>query len=901
MKTPNWHSRSRALGARVVVGAAAAALIITALPTTSAAAVVVDDPWMDTSLNADQRAALLLQAMTLEEKVELMTGDQGEGPAGFYNAPIERLGIPELSMADATSGIGARGWLLPETADTATAMPANIALAATWDQQRARDYAGVVGDEARQTGHEVLLGPNSDPTRNPFWGRQAESASEDPELNSAMVVPFVQSVQERGVIANLKHYAAYTQETNRGIGQNAIVDERALREVHTAAYEAAIRDADLGSVMCAFNKVNGVYACESPLLLDEILRQQLGFEGFVLTDFGAIHSTEASIEAGLDMETGTDVFYGDALLAAVQEGRVPESLVDRAVLRILRTMFTFGIFDNDYTPTAIPVAEHGAVAREVQEDAITLLKNEGETLPLNAEQLDSIAVIGADATIPSALGGSAYVQPTYEVSLVDAMRARGREIGAEVRYAQGNDPVHAATMIEPADMTAIPSSVLRPERGIGDGLTARYYPNADWSGAPGLTRTEAQALYDTGFTGSPAFQNLIAFQTPPTPILAGLSPAGTGDQSVRYTGSLVAPSTGSYVLGGTGWGDARVWLDDQLVVDMTGENGRRDVRSAPLELQAGQEYGLRVEYSQNRPLVGLQPGTFLLEWSTPEDAVPPSVREAAQAAENSDAAVVYVRTYEGEERDRVSLKLPQNADQLIREVRAANPNTIVVLASGGAVTMPWLDQVPSVLQSYFGGQEEGNALASILFGDEDPSGHLPVSYPQSEDQLPPGVLNPWLDDIDVEFTEGVNVGYRGYLAGNVDPLFAFGHGLSYTDFSMDRLRVGNNIRVTGGDDTVDVRVRLSNTGDRDGTEVVQVYLGPLPGNVGSPPLKLAGFAKVDLGAGDRQQVRITLDRRDFSYWDAEANEWVVPTGQVAVYVGRSAVDVELAGAVRVRN
>ena len=901
MKTPNWHSRSRVLGARVVVGAAAAALIITALPTTSAAAVVVDDPWMDTSLNADQRAALLLQAMTLEEKVELMTGDQGEGPAGFYNAPIERLGIPELSMADATSGIGARGWLLPETADTATAMPANIALAATWDQQRARDYAGVVGDEARQTGHEVLLGPNSDPTRNPFWGRQAESASEDPELNSAMVVPFVQSVQERGVIANLKHYAAYTQETNRGIGQNAIVDERALREVHTAAYEAAIRDADLGSVMCAFNKVNGIYACESPLLLDEILRQQLGFEGFVLTDFGAIHSTEASIEAGLDMETGTDVFYGDALLAAVQEGRVPESLVDRAVLRILRTMFTFGIFDNDYTPTAIPVAEHGAVAREVQEDAITLLKNEGETLPLNAEQLDSIAVIGADATIPSALGGSAYVQPTYEVSPVDAMRARGREIGAEVRYAQGNDPVHAATMIEPADMTAIPSSVLRPERGIGDGLTARYYPNADWSGAPGLTRTEAQALYDTGFTGSPAFQNLIAFQTPPTPILAGLSPAGTGDQSVRYTGSLVAPSTGSYVLGGTGWGDARVWLDDQLVVDMTGENGRRDVRSAPLELQAGQEYGLRVEYSQNRPLVGLQPGTFLLEWSTPEDAVPPSVREAAQAAENSDAAVVYVRTYEGEERDRVSLKLPQNADQLIREVRAANPNTIVVLASGGAVTMPWLDQVPSVLQSYFGGQEEGNALASILFGDEDPSGHLPVSYPQSEDQLPPGVLNPWLDDIDVEFTEGVNVGYRGYLAGNVDPLFAFGHGLSYTDFSMDRLRVGNNIRVTGGDDTVDVRVRLSNTGDRDGTEVVQVYLGPLPGNVGSPPLKLAGFAKVDLGAGDRQQVRITLDRRDFSYWDAEANEWVVPTGQVAVYVGRSAVDVELAGAVRVRN
>ena len=901
MKTPNQHSRSRALGARVVVGVAAAALVITALPTSATVAATVDDPWMNTALNADERAALLLEAMTLEEKVELMTGDQGEGPAGFYNAPIERLGIPELSMADATGGIGARGWLLPETADTATQMPVSLALAATWDPQRARDYASVVGDEARQTGHEVLLGPNSDPTRNPFWGRQAESASEDPQLNSAMVVPYVQAIQERGVIADLKHYAAYTQETFRGTGQNVITDERTLREVHTAAYEAAIRDADLGSVMCAFNKVNDVYACESPLLLDEILREQLGFEGFVITDFGASHSTEGSIEAGLDMETGLDLFYGEALLAAVQEGRVSEDLVDRSVLRILRTMFTFGIFDNDYTPTAIPVAEHGAVAREVEEDAITLLKNDGQTLPLNAEQVDSIAVIGADATIPGALGGSAYVLPTYEVSLLDAMRARGREIGAEVRYEQGNDPVHGATMIEPADMTAIPSSVLRPERGIGDGLTARYFPNADWSGAVGLTRTEAQVLYDTGFTASPAFANLIAFQTAPTPILAGLSPAGTGDQSVRYTGSLVAPSTGSYTLGGTGWGDARVWLDDQLVVEMVGQDGRQDVRSAPLELQAGQEYSLRVEYSQNRPLVPLQPGTFLLEWSTPEDSVPPSVQSAAQAAENSDVAVVYVRTYEGEERDRVSLKLPQNADQLIREVTAANPNTIVVLASGGAVTMPWLDQVPSVLQSYYGGQEEGNALATILFGDEDPSGHLPVSYPQSEDQLPPGVLNPWLDDVDVEFSEGLNIGYRGYLAANVDPLFAFGHGLSYSEFDIDRLRVGNNIRATGGNDTVDVRVRLRNTGDRDGTEVVQVYLGPLPGGVSSPPLKLAGFQKVDLAAGDRQQVQITLDRSDFSFWESEANEWATPTGQVAVYVGTSAEEVELAGAVRVRR
>ncbi|MCU1432286.1 MAG: hypothetical protein JWP95_1391, partial [Actinotalea sp.] len=518
--------------------------------------------------------------------------------------------------------------------------------------------------------------------------------------------------------------------------------------------------------------------------------------------------------------------------------------------------------------------------------------------PLDAGAIDSIAVIGADATIPSTLGGSAYVQATYEVSLLDAMRDRGRETGTQVRYAQGNDPVNGANMIETADMTAVPSSVLRPERGIGQGLTARYFPNLDLTGAPALTRTERQVVYDTGFTGGgPAFASLYGSQVPATPVVGD---SEFGPQSVRYTGELVPPATGTYVLGGTGWGDARVYLGGELIIDMSGQDGRREVRSAPQELQADQEYELLVEYSRSRALVPLQPGTFLLQWSTPEDALPPSVREAAELAAESDVAVVYVRTYETEERDMVSLKLPQNAEQLVREVAAANPRTVVVVATGAGVTMPWVDTVPSVLQNYFGGQEEGNALVSILFGDEDPSGHLPVSYPRSEEELPLGVQNPWLDDPDVEFVEGVDAGYRGYLAAEIEPLFAFGHGLSYTEFDFTDVRVGNTIRATGGNDTVDVRLRLRNVGDRDGTEVVQVYLGPLPG-VDAPSRRLAGYAKVELAAGDRRQVRIELDRRDFSYWDAEADQWVTPTGQVAVYVGRTSMDVDLAGTVRVRS
>ena len=290
-------------------------------------------------------------------------------------------------------------------------MPAGIALGATWDPDAAGTYGQTVAEEARATGHQMLLGPGSDPIRQPYWGRAGENPSEDPFLISEMTTPFVQAVQEQNVIANLKHYLAYQQEVNRGTGQNSIVSDRALMEIWSYPYKDAIEEADLGSVMCSFNKINGVFACESDYVLATILRERLGFDGFVITDFGAIHSTAPSIRAGTDMETGTAAFYDGPLLAAVQAGELPESLVDRSVLRILRTMFAVGVFDTDYATTPIPVEEHGAVAREVEEDAITLLRNRG-VLPLS-ENTGSIALIGADADIPASIGGSARVESTY--------------------------------------------------------------------------------------------------------------------------------------------------------------------------------------------------------------------------------------------------------------------------------------------------------------------------------------------------------------------------------------------------------------------------------------------------------------------------------------------------------
>jgi len=893
------HSPNRARFARTIGGLVAAGALLLGTAVVPVASAADSPPWMDTSLSANERAAVLQAAMTLEEKVELMTGNQGDAPTAYYNAPIERLGIPALRMADAGAGIADRGWTLPATGGAATAMPSGEALAATFNPSLSTRYARVVTDEAKQTGHNLLLGPNADIIRSPWWGRIAETESEDTHLTTAMTTPYVKAVQARNVIADLKHYVAYNQETNRGNGQDSVVGERALQEVYIPPYADAITKAKLGSIMCSFNKINGTFSCENDYTLDGILRDQLGFSGFVITDFGAIHSTQPSVEAGTDLETGTAAFYGNVLLSAVQGGQIPESLVDRSVRRILRTMFRIGLFDNDYTATAIPVQAHGRVARAVQDQAVTLLKNENKTLPLRARSIDRIAVIGADATTTAAAGGASHVTPTYQVPLLDGIRSAVRP-GTVVTYAAGNDLVNGANMIESPTMTAVPSSVLTPVTRVGTGLTAEYWGNTTFSGDPEVTRVDPQVNYDTGFIGGqPAFTTLYASQVEPTPAIS--NPLGAG-QSARYSGFLVAPRAGDYELSLTGWGDAELYIDDELVASLEGQDGQRvSATTDPITMTRGQEVEVRIEYSANHPLNNLEPGTLLLQWSTPSNTRSPALVRAVAAAAASDVAVVYVRTYESEQRDRVSLKLPQSANRLIAAVRAANPRTVVVLATAGPVTMPWLSSTPAVVQSYFGGQEEGSSIARVLFGTVNPSGHLPITYPRSETAVPSTVSNPWegADDPQVDYADGINVGYKAYLEEGVRPLFPFGYGLSYSTFSWNRFSV-TNLRSSNPSSKASVRVVVRNTSSVRGSEVVQVYAGELPTPVATSPKRLAGFAKVTLGPGERRTVTIPLDRAAFSYWETDTNRWITPRGSVPVYVGRSATNAVFTGSVTVR-
>lgn len=840
-------------------------------------------PWSNTRLDPSARAGLLLAQMDTTEKVDLMTGDPGSTYA-YYNASIDRLGVPALKMADGGGGIAPRGWSLPGTGEAATALPAEIALGATWSVAAADTYAGLVADEARATGHNVLLGPDSDIVRNPWTGRVGESTGEDPMLTAALTTAYVTAVQARQVMATMKHFVAYTQETGRSTGHDVTIDDRTLNEVDTISFASAIAKAGLSAVMCSYNKINGEYSCQRSGSGMDLLRKGLGFAGFVLTDYGALHDTRSGLLAGTDMETGEVKAYGGALSAALSSGGKTADKVDGAVLRILTTMFRLGLFDTSYRPSPIPVVDHDAVARSIENKAITLLKND-DVLPLETNSSGSIALIGADADTIAAAGGSSYVLPTATTSVLQGIRRRA---AGRVTWVSGNDAVNGASMIEAADRTTVPSSVLSPPSGVGTGLDARYWRTPDFRGEPTAKGTVSQVAYDTGFISTFALWGRGGTKVPAPPVTSALE-----QQSMTLDGVLTAPSTGEYVLSLTGWGDVSMALDGQNVMAMSKRSGRWVTETRPLNLKAGSRHRLHISYAATHPLSTLQPGTLLLQWRPPVDGRSPAMVEAVSAAEAADVAIVYVRTFESEERDRVSLKLPQSADQLIEAVAAVNPRTVVVLSSAGPVTMPWIDKVSAVVQMYFGGQAQGASLADVLFGDVNPSGRLPLTYPVNESDVP--LPNPWAGEEEVDDVAhgGLDVGYKSYERRDVNPLFPFGYGLSYTTFAFERT-ARPTVVVDGR--TLRVSLRVVNTGQKAGAATVQVYARPLD-VPGAWTRRLIGFAQVSVPGGATKEVDLPIEldspTHPLGRYDADQRAWVTEAGDYSVEIGASSRDTFL--------
>ena len=806
-------------------------------------------PWVGSHAPIATRVAEVLAKMSLDQKIQMVHG--ASGPYVGNIPAIPSLCVPALKLEDGPAGVA-------DGMTGVTQLPAPVAGAATWDPSLVKQYGGVVGAEEWGKGANVDLGPTVNIVRDPRWGRAFEAYSEDPYLSGQMGVADIQGIQDQGVLAQVKHLAVYNQETNRNTPQdNAIVSNRTMQEIYLPQFQAAVQQGHASSVMCSYSTINGTYACENPYILNDVLKKQFGFPGFVTSDWGATHSTVPAANNGLDMQMPDASFFGAPLKAAVLAGQVPMSRLDDMVSRILTEEFRFGLFERAQTGTPSSVVtspQHTAVARNVAEQGTVLLKNDGSALPLSTSKVHSLAVIGADAgaQAQSAGGGSASVTAPYVVTPLQGITSRaGSKV--KVTYAQGPS---AGGQLPP-----VPASAFQAP------LSAQFFNNMTLSGTPSATRTDPNV--DFNWNGASPQAGVPATQW-----------------SARWTGTIVPPSTGTYTFSLTSDDGSRLFINGQQVIDNWRDQAT-NTETATVSLTAGQPASVEVDYYQNGGSSDLSLG-----W---EPAGQDPIGQAVAAAKASDVAVVFASDFESEGSDLTSIDLPGQQNQLISAVAAANPNTIVVLNTGSAVTMPWVNQVKGVLEAWYPGQEDGNAIAAVLFGDVNPSGHLPVTFPQSLAQVPASTPAQWPGvNGQVQYSEGLDVGYRWYDAKNLTPLFPFGYGLSYTTFAFSHLSVTPDHTTSRG--MVTVHAWVTNTGSRAGSDVAQLYVGD-PASAGEPPEQLKGFSKVTLAPGQTKDLSFRLTPSALSYWNDAASTWAVADGSYKIMVGDSSASFPLTGTV----
>ncbi len=686
----------------------------------------------------------LLAQMTLQEKVDMI-----HASSSFTAGGVARLGIPEIVMSDGPHGVRhehTRGYdKATGVEDSSTYLPVGTALAATWNKELGYEFGAVLGRETAYRGKDVILGPGLNIIRDPRNGRNFEYMTEDPYLNARMVVGYIKGVQDQGVAASAKHYIANSLEYDRR-NVDVVMDERTFREIYLPGFKAAVQEGGVLTVMGAYNKFRGEWCSQSPFLLDEVLKGELGFEGLVMSDWNAVRDTMSAVQSGLDLEMGTDLsqekpdygafFLGDAVVDLVENGTVDEELVDRKVRRVLRVMDAIHIFSGDRPEGAYNTPEHQAVARKVADESIVLLENDG-VLPFERGGIKTLAVIGANADRKHAGGGgSSQVKATYEITALEGLR-----------------------------------------KLLGDGAVVTYAPGYV---VPLSDSAAREAVADSA-------------------LIREAASAAAGADAVVYVGGLI--------------------------------------------------HGYTDDWNDN--------------------------------------------AYDAEVLDKPDMMLPFGQDKLIQAVLAANPNTVIVLQSGGPVDMrAWRGDAKAIVQAWYGGMEGGNALAAVLFGDVNPSGKLPMTFPKRLEDSPAHALASYPDEsLLIDHKEGLYVGYRYFDSHNVEPAFAFGHGLSYTTFEY------SDLRVAKGDSGVEVALRLTNTGSVPGAEVVQVYVSDDEATLERPAKELKGFDRVELAPGEAADLTFGLGDDAFSYYDPDQKGWVLEPGTFTVHAGSSSRDIRVHGKV----
>ena len=838
-------------------------------------------PYKNPALPVEVRLRDLLGRMTLDEKfwqLFMIPGGRGD-PAQDYSHGIfglqnrsantartdanlqnalqhyfvdsTRLGIPIIPFEEAVHGLMRGG---------ATVYPAAIALAATFDSGLVRDVASAVARAARTRGIRQVLSPVVNLATDVRWGRVEETYGEDPWLASVMARAFVGGIERNGVIATPKHFVANVGDGGRD-SYPIDVSTRLLAELFYPPFRAAIVDAGARSVMTAYNSVDGVPASQSRALLDETLKRDWRFRGFVISDQSAVgaavvlHHTEANtatatqhaLAAGLDVIFQSDYDQYAPYLAAFRNGAIASTVLDSAVARVLRAKFELGLFEHPYVDADSAAASRDdvgrrALARDAARKSVVLLENRKNALPL-APTIGSVAVIGSDAD-EARLGGYT-LDSARGVSILDGLRAR---LGDRVRYARG------------------------PGRALGDhavvaeqyftSLSGEYFDNIALEGPPRVTRSDENI--DFHWTFSPPARGLHV-----------------GWYSIRWTGQLRAPSDGVQRLGVEGNDGYRLYLDGKLLIDNWRKQSHRTTL-VPVALSAGSTHDVRLEFYESAGNARVR-----LVWDTSKvNDTRAHIDSAVALARRSDVAIIVVGIEEGEFRDRSSLSLPGQQEDLILSVSAAGKPVIVILVGGSAITMRrWIDKVDAVVMAWYPGAEGGNAIADVLLGDVNPAGRLPITFPITEGQLP------------LRYNHKPTGRGDDYVDLTGEPAFPFGYGLSYTHFAYSRLRIEPAAVGPAGRARVTFRVR--NEGTLAGDEVPQLYVRPVVSPVAQPVMALKAFGRVHLAAGEERDVTLSLDARDLRVLD-ERQRWVIAAGVTTVMIGASSSDIRLRGEIHTR-
>ena len=795
-----------------------------------------------------QQADSVLQKLNLDDCINLISGCDGMEAPG-----IPRLGIPALKMTDGPFG---PHW------GKAPAFPVGVCLAATWDTTTVFQAAQLMGKCTYAQGRNTLLGPCVNIQRVPTGGRNFESYSEDPWLASRMAVSVVKGLQSEHVVPTVKHFALNNNDWNRH-QSDVEVEERALHEIYLPAFKAAVKEANALGIMSSYNKIRGVHASENGYLLNDILKRDWGFKGIVVSDWGSVYSTVGPVKAGLDIEMALPNFFSkDSIMKYINKGLITREQIYDKARRNLYVRFAAGLFNPVHVNRSVLNSEStNKFIRTLAEDGITLLKNESNILPFQREKIKSIAVIGPNASeLRSGGGGSSYTEPFYKVSPLNGIKiAAGKDI--DVQYTLGDTLVY--DMIDPISQ----SFLLQPD-GKTPGLKAEYFSNSTLSGKPVYSCTDTTI-------------NFTWYDQAPAPGMARKC------YSVRWTGFVIPQYSGWYILKFQTNNDGMIYIDDKPAINRM---GRLDATPLIMRryLEKGEKYSLRAEI-----FIPETNGRAIFGWIPPvkTNKYPERIQKAVDLAKKSDIAVICVGwdsmfETEGYDKDE-GISLPGFQEDLINAVSAVNPNTVVVINSGTPVFMKnWESKVKGLVMAYYPGHEGGNALASILFGDVNPSGKLPFTFIADSTQAP--AFKNYMNVIPkINYEEGIYIGYRFIDKNKLIPRFPFGYGLSYSNFSIikasAKLISQNNF---------DIKVLIKNTGKMVGKEVVQLYVSDINHKIDMPVKQLKAFSKVLVQPGETREVHLKLSPEAFMYYNAEQKKWLTDKGKYKLLIGNSSQNIQ---------